>query len=94
MMNSHIDVTVDFRELGVNELYDLRIPVQITVKKVLMNLIETLRIANEVNKYVIKIKTKGLILMDDDVLTDYPIANGDILTVICEKQTNADEGVI
>jgi uncharacterized ubiquitin-like protein YukD len=88
MKNSHIDVTIDFSECGVGGSYDLRIPVQITVKQLLLDLIDTLKIEQlKESKSAFKVKTKGLVLVDDDMLIDYPVTSGDIITVLCEGAT-------
>ncbi|MGP4040971.1 EsaB/YukD family protein [Gracilibacillus sp. D59] len=88
MKNSHIDVTIDFSESGMGSSYDLRIPVQISVKQLLLDLMDTLKIdqLNE-SKSVFKVKTKGLVLADDDMLIDYPVTSGDIITVLSEGAT-------
>ncbi|GAE94505.1 secretion accessory protein EsaB/YukD [Gracilibacillus boraciitolerans JCM 21714] len=83
MKNSHIDVTIDFRESGLADSYDLKIPVHISVKQLLQDVMAALKISDiQEVKSVIKVKTKGLVLADDDMLIDYPVTNGDILTVL------------
>ncbi len=41
----------------------------------------------------IKVKTKGLVLADDDLLMNYPVTNGDVLTVLDQKVIS-EEGAI
>ncbi|MGY0691176.1 EsaB/YukD family protein [Virgibacillus sp. FSP13] len=80
---THIDVTIDFTSRGDAGLYDLRIPVQLSVKQLLLNVIETLKLdLTDNSPYAIKIITKNLLLADDDMLIDYPVTDGDILTVL------------
>ncbi|WP_106496019.1 EsaB/YukD family protein [Lentibacillus sp. Marseille-P4043] len=80
---THIDVTIDFTSRRDAGLYDLRIPVQLTVKQLLLNVIDTLKLGpTDSSAYTIKIITKNLLLADDDMLMDYPITDGDILTVL------------
>ncbi|WP_416151679.1 EsaB/YukD family protein [Salipaludibacillus sp. HK11] len=85
MKNNHIDVTIDFSECGVLTSYDLRIPTQISVKQLLLDIIHILKL-NDVDvkesRSVIKIKTKCIVLADDDMLIDYPVTTGDVLTVL------------
>lgn len=83
MERSHINVTIDFTVLSQGALYDLRIPVQLSVKQLLLDVAETLKLGQlENSRCTIKVLTKSLLLSDDDMLMDYPIADGDILTVL------------
>ncbi|QKY69804.1 EsaB/YukD family protein [Lentibacillus sp. CBA3610] len=83
MQVSHIDVTIDFSECGISGAYDLRIPVQISVKQLLLDVVDTLRIGSlNGSRSAIKVKTKGLLLADDDMLIDHPVTDGDVLTVL------------
>ncbi len=94
MKNSHIDVTVDFRKYGLHQTYDLRIPVQVTIKQLLRELMDILKLdRSKVSSTAIKVKTKGFVLADDDMLMDYPVTNGDILTVL-EQNVMNEEGAI
>lgn len=83
MQGSHIDVTIDFTRAGNGGTYDLRIPIQVTVKQLLLDVVETLKLDQLKNsRCAIKVITKGLLLADDDMLTDYPVTDGDVLTVL------------
>ncbi|MBP1968672.1 putative ubiquitin-like protein YukD [Virgibacillus natechei] len=80
--NTHINVTIDFSKWGYNT-YDLRIPLQTSVKQLLLNLMETLNIERrEGSLSALKITTKDLLLTDEDSLIDYPVSDGDILKVL------------
>ncbi|MRX72688.1 hypothetical protein GJU40_11065 [Bacillus lacus] len=80
--SSHINVTVDFQNWG-GSVYDLRIPVQLTVKQLLLSVSETLHIKRpDSSLCAIKIVTKKLLITDHDILHDYPITDGDILQVL------------
>lgn len=84
-MKTHINVTVDFTAWMVEEQYDVRIPIQQPAKQLIMNLAQTLKISVPplVNKqYIIRIENKQLMLFDDDMLSLYPITDGDILTIL------------
>ncbi|WP_152655087.1 EsaB/YukD family protein [Oceanobacillus sp. CFH 90083] len=81
--NTHIDVTLDFQyKLAGGLSYDLRIPIQITVKQLIPMIMETLYIEQADTQAVIKIPTKNLLLSDDDYLEDFPVTNGDILVIL------------
>ncbi|WP_088052165.1 EsaB/YukD family protein [Virgibacillus dakarensis] len=81
--DTHIDVTIDFSNRGDAGLYDLRIPVQLSVKQLLLNVMETLKLdLADGSRCAIKVITKDLLLADDDILADYPVTDGDILTVL------------
>ncbi|MFB1052163.1 EsaB/YukD family protein [Paraliobacillus sp. JSM ZJ581] len=94
MQNSHIDITFDLSECGIEKAYDLRIPVHISVKKLLIYVMDILKIDQKIINFAIKVKTKGIILVDDDILTDYPVSDGDILTILCRKASTIEEGAI
>lgn len=80
--NTHINVTINFSNWDAPE-YDLRIPVHQPIKQLLLNLVETLKIdRTKVTHFAIKIRTKDLLLTDDDRLIDYQVADGDILIVL------------
>ncbi|MBM7541135.1 EsaB/YukD family protein [Amphibacillus cookii] len=82
MKTNHIDVTVDLSGYGIEQPFDLRIPVHITIKQLIINIADALRLESKTLAPAIRVKTKEIMMMDDDMLTDYPIATGDILTII------------
>ncbi|GAA0303972.1 putative ubiquitin-like protein YukD [Gracilibacillus halotolerans] len=91
--NSHINVTIHFEQADAETSYDLRIPVHISIKQLLLDLMETLHISNpEQYQTVLKVKTKGMILADDDILADFPVTNGDILTVLSKEANRVKKG--
>lgn len=80
--SSHINVTIDFQNWG-GGIYDLRIPVQLTVKQLLLSVSDSLHLQrSELSLCAIKVLTKKLLITDDDVLNNYPITDGDILQVL------------
>ncbi|MDE5415222.1 EsaB/YukD family protein [Alkalihalobacterium chitinilyticum] len=80
--SSHINVTIDFQNWG-GGVYDLRIPVQLTVKQLLLSVSETLHLEQSGSSLcAIKVLTKKLLITDDDSLNDHPITDGDILQVL------------
>lgn len=83
MKGSHIDVTIDFTNYTNSGMYDLRIPTHISVKQLLLDIVETLKLDElKESRCAIKVITKGLLLADDDMLKDYPVTDGDIITVL------------
>lgn len=83
MSNSHIDVTFDLAVFNHDRQIDLRIPTRLSVKQLLVEVMETLKLETPKNmRCAIKVKTKEILILDDDMLIDYPITDGDILTVL------------
>lgn len=79
---THINVTIDFTNWNYT-VYDLRIPNQLTVKQLLLNLQEALDIRMPRNgRHAMKVTTKQLFIADDDSFIDYPITDGDVITVL------------
>lgn len=82
MKRTHINVTVDLSNRKL-ETYDLRIPIQLTVKQLLINIQEALNIEMiQQSQYAIKVTTKDLFLADDDYLRDYYVTDGDIIVIL------------
>ncbi|MBU9723482.1 MULTISPECIES: EsaB/YukD family protein [Bacillaceae] len=80
---SHINVTIDFTSWGYGGVHDLRIPVRITVKQLIVNLMEALNVYKKQDALcVIKVITKDILISNEDILSDYPIADGDIFKVM------------
>jgi len=80
---SQINVTIDFSSTGLGGRYDLCIPVQVSVKQLLLNVIETLKLDKpDRSLSAIKVMTKNLLIADDDLIMDYPVTDGDILMVL------------
>ncbi|COE76886.1 MULTISPECIES: EsaB/YukD family protein [Bacillus cereus group] len=81
-IQTHINVTVDFNKWNGNT-YDLRIPNHQSIKYLLKNLLDTLKIDNhEGAHFVMKVKNKSIVLTDNDRLIDHQITDGDILQVL------------
>ncbi len=88
MVDTHVNVTLDFHNWGDSE-YDLRIPVHQPIKQLLANLAETLHLNIPHGfSWVIKVPTKQLLLADDDKLADYDVTDGDILVVLSKGSMN------
>ncbi|ARM71706.1 TPA_asm: hypothetical protein GIN74_12610 [Listeria monocytogenes] len=80
--NTHMNVTVDFTNWGAG-IYDLRIPVHQPIKALIINLAETLKIEyKDLSKCTIKTTNKAILLSDDDKLTHFQIADGDVLEIL------------
>ncbi|EUJ33944.1 YukD family protein [Listeria floridensis FSL S10-1187] len=79
---THINVTVDFTRWG-QPTYDLRIPLHQTVRALILNLANTLNLERpNGSTCAIKAVNKGILLSDDDKLTDHHIADGDVLQIL------------
>jgi len=80
--HTHVNITIDFTNWN-DDLYDLRIPIHLTVKQLLLILHETLEIPMPNHPlFALKIITKQLLIADDDHLVDFPITNGDVIVVL------------
>lgn len=80
--NTHINISIDFQNWRSGR-FDLRIPIQLTVKQLLVNLQETLEIPMPNRSlFAIKVATKQLLLADDDYLLDFPVTDGDVFIVL------------
>lgn len=80
---THINVTVDLsRIMDKRKSYDLRIPIQLNVKQLIMKVMEALGIEGNTTYSTIKVMNKNLLLADDDYLANYPVTDGDILVII------------
>lgn len=80
--DSHVNVTIDFTNWG-GSLYDLRIPIQLTVKQLILQLQEIVpNDKGNLPRFTCKVTTKALLLADDDYLDDYPITDGDVLVLL------------
>lgn len=79
---THINVTVDFSNWNA-EKYDLRLPKYQTVKQLLINIQETLEITMPKQPlFAIRVSTKHLVIAGDDYIADYPVVDGDVLTIL------------
>jgi len=80
MNNTHINVTVDARALG-GAVLDLRIPALQKVGDLIVNVLETLNIADNGKKHFIRIPTKKCVLLEHQTLKDGHVNDGDILEI-------------
>ena len=80
---THINVTIDFSRHRDNCRYDVRIPVHLPVKQLLVQVAESLHLdINRGSLFAIKVPAKELLLTDDDCLAHYAVTSGDILLVL------------
>ncbi|MBU5267404.1 EsaB/YukD family protein [Virgibacillus proomii] len=81
---THINVTMDFSKVVDGDgKYDLRIPIQLSVKQLLYYVMDTLNLSEKKSeRFAIKVITKNLLIADDDFIADYPVTDGDILLVL------------
>jgi uncharacterized ubiquitin-like protein YukD len=77
--DTHINVTL---HAGARRV-DVRIPVKITVYQLLVELGQIFPdLGQPARRYQLRIPTKGLLLTEEDTLSRYPLATGDILEVM------------
>jgi uncharacterized ubiquitin-like protein YukD len=80
---THINVTIDFSRHRDNCMYDVRIPVNLPVKQLLVQVAQSLHLdINRGSLFGIKVPAKELLLTDDDCLAHYAVTSGDILLVL------------
>ena len=84
MNTTHIDVTMDFRNIG-GQAIDLRVPAQQPVKELIENICQTLHIEQALagrQAYCLRIVNKQKIICEDTILNDTCIGNGDVLELV------------
>jgi uncharacterized ubiquitin-like protein YukD len=79
----HINVTLIY-EHNQQKMTDVRIPRNITVYRLIHELNQIFDRNNQVPKYQLKVKNKGLLLDEEKRLKDFPITDGDIIEVLGE----------
>lgn len=76
---SHLDVTL----LAGGTRRDLRIPARITVRRLVVELAQIFPgLADGAPKYQLRVRAKGLLLTEEDVLARYPVTDGDLVELI------------
>ncbi|MGK0551152.1 EsaB/YukD family protein [Enterococcus faecalis] len=79
----HVNITFMY-EHSREQAADLRIPRNITVYRLIRELNQIFGKQQEVPKYQLKVKNKGLLLDEEKKLKDYPVTDGDIIEVLGE----------
>ncbi|MGL5041577.1 MAG: EsaB/YukD family protein [Culicoidibacterales bacterium] len=85
MKTTHIDVTLDFTNLGSTTAIDLRIPTQQPVGELIVNLCQTLKVENllkDKSTYSLRIINKNKIVSGNTILADTNASNGDLLEIV------------
>lgn len=77
MKNTHINITLDME----GQSRDLRLPVKITVKQLITELDHIFNVRKNRQKYQLKVTNKGILLGENDLLSQYPITNGDRIMI-------------
>ncbi len=80
-MNQHKKVTFDFSNYNFGT-YDLAVPIYMPLKTLLPLVIDSLDIDIYDLKIQIKVITKQQLLVENDRLIDFQIADGDILKLL------------
>lgn len=81
MQNTHIDVTVDCRQVG-GSCIDLRIPKELKVALLIRNILTTLKLPFDENiGYFLKIPNKQIVLFSEDYLSESHVTTGDIIEI-------------
>ncbi|PTL09535.1 EsaB/YukD family protein [Staphylococcus gallinarum] len=80
-MNQHKKVTVDFSNYSYGT-YDLAVPIFVPLKTLIPLIIDSLDLDIYNYKVQMKVMTKQQLLVGNDRLIDFQIANGDILKLL------------
>lgn len=80
-MINHKKVSIDFTNYGHN-IYDLVIPLSITLKKLISLVIEDLELTIYILPNKAEILGKNILINENEYLSDTQIANGDIIKFI------------
>ncbi|EUQ80953.1 TPA: type VII secretion protein EsaB [Staphylococcus aureus] len=80
-MNQHVKVTFDFTNYNYGT-YDLAVPAYLLIKNLIALVLDSLDISIFDVNTQIKVMTKGQLLVENDRLIDYQIADGDILKLL------------
>ncbi len=80
-MNQHKKVTFDFSNYNYGS-YDLAVPIYLPLKSLIPLVIDSLNIEIYDLKIQVKVTTKHQLLVENDRLIDFQIADGDILKLL------------
>lgn len=75
----HINITLMLKN---GNQVDLRIPIFISAAALVHQLESIFHLEKKEGMKQIKVRTKGLVLTEDQQLYDYPITDGDIIEII------------
>ncbi|MGL5042160.1 MAG: EsaB/YukD family protein [Culicoidibacterales bacterium] len=85
MKETHIDVTIDFSNVGLPTSFDLRIPTQQPVHELIVNICRTLKIEQVLASkmtYSLRVINKNMIVSGSDILANTHASNGDLLEIV------------
>lgn len=78
-MDSHVNVTF----VAGTRRADLRIPTRITVQRLVAELVTIFPgIDSGVAKYQLRVRAKGLLLTEEDLLAAHPVTTGDVVELM------------
>lgn len=85
-MSTHVDVTL----VAAGRQVDLRVPRRITVHRLVQELAAIFPgIDAGLTRYQLRIRARGLVLTENDVLATGPVTTGDVLELV-RGRTHAD----
>ncbi|HGC9731623.1 TPA: EsaB/YukD family protein [Streptococcus agalactiae] len=76
-MNTHINITLDMGETSK----DLRIPLKISVKQLVMELDSIFSRTERRTKYQLRVINKGILLGENDILAHHLVTTGDRIRI-------------
>ena len=79
-MSKHINVTIRYH--NEKELYDLRVPTNLTTQQFVQTISKALKheLVSE-EQYRIRILNKGFVLFDTQRVHEYPVSDGDEIEI-------------
>lgn len=80
-MKQHKQVTVDFSNYSKGS-YDLALPIYLPLRILIPLVVESLDLDVRYMKTQAKVMTKHQLLLENDCLADYQVADGDILKIL------------
>ncbi|MBP1043041.1 secretion accessory protein EsaB/YukD [Vagococcus sp. BWB3-3] len=87
--DEHINVTLNYQN-GQLPAVDLRIPIKISIHQLIKEVNKIFGVENMTHKYQIKVKNKGILLDENQILKNYPVTNGDIIEILEEATHDKD----
>ncbi len=77
-MNTHLNVTIIINDYA----YDMRIPINQSVKDLMLEIFDVNQINISKKNYHIKIMNKDIVILENEMLSSYPLSNGDVIKLL------------
>ena len=77
-MSTHINITLDLED----NLIDLRVPINQSVKSLMIEIYDIYDLVKDRENYHIKVMNKDIVILENEMLNNYPLSNGDLIKLI------------